>query len=253
MRDTDDLSELTDALRTLPEQQRRAILLREWQGLTYKEIATEMQLSQAAVETLIFRARRSLAVAIERLRASSDMGSIFAAIKSILFGFGTKMAVTVVTVATTSVVAATPQARQNLVHFVDAVSNVAVPSAKPKHPHHAVAHSAPIATPAAPAATAKHAAKTIRSLARRRSCHSCPKANDEEVVCCAGGRRSRTGRCSGRTGRPDRETLPGPNIGPRENGRSPGCHPACRHDACANNDDADPNDNDARQDGERNR
>jgi RNA polymerase sigma factor (sigma-70 family) len=80
MRDTDDFSELTDALRTLPEQQRRAILLREWQGLTYKEIATEMQLSQAAVETLIFRARRSLAVAIERLRASGDVGSIFAAI-----------------------------------------------------------------------------------------------------------------------------------------------------------------------------
>jgi RNA polymerase sigma factor (sigma-70 family) len=160
MRDTDDFSELTDALRTLPEQQRRAILLREWQGLTYKEIATEMQLSQAAVETLIFRARRSLAVAIERLRASGDVGSIFAAIKSLLLGFGTKAAVAVVTVATTSVVAATPQARQNLVHFVDAVSNVAMPSAKPTHPHH-VARSVPIAAPAAPAATAKHRVKTV--------------------------------------------------------------------------------------------
>lgn len=81
-RDTGDLAELTDALRTLPEQQRRAILLREWRGLTYKEIAAEMELSQAAVETLIFRGRRSLAQAIERLRASGDMGSIFAALKA---------------------------------------------------------------------------------------------------------------------------------------------------------------------------
>src|SRR5207253_4608834 len=41
MRDTGELEGLTDALRALPEQQRRAILLREWQGLTYKEIAEE--------------------------------------------------------------------------------------------------------------------------------------------------------------------------------------------------------------------
>jgi RNA polymerase sigma factor (sigma-70 family) len=105
MRNTDDFYELTDALRTLPEQQRRAILLREWQGLTYKEIAAEMQLSQAAVETLIFRARRSLVQAIERLRASGDMGSIFAALKSLLFGVGTKVAVT-------SYVATTPSSRR---------------------------------------------------------------------------------------------------------------------------------------------
>jgi RNA polymerase sigma factor (sigma-70 family) len=59
--ESDELFGLTRALRVLPEQQRRALLLREWQGLSYKEIATELQLSQAAVETLLFRARRSLA------------------------------------------------------------------------------------------------------------------------------------------------------------------------------------------------
>src|SRR6185437_13370454 len=61
VRDADTIAGLTDALRELPEAQRRAILLREWQGLTYKEIADELQVSQAAVETLIFRARRALA------------------------------------------------------------------------------------------------------------------------------------------------------------------------------------------------
>jgi RNA polymerase sigma-70 factor (ECF subfamily) len=58
---TDDLMGLEDALARMPDQQRRAILLREWRGLSYKEIAAEMELSNAAVETLIFRARRSLA------------------------------------------------------------------------------------------------------------------------------------------------------------------------------------------------
>ena len=56
--DSDELFGLTSALRVLPEQQRRALLLREWQGLSYREIANEMRLSQAAVETLLFRARR---------------------------------------------------------------------------------------------------------------------------------------------------------------------------------------------------
>src|SRR5262249_62131730 len=59
--DTDELFGLTRALRVLPEQQRRALLLREWKGLSYREIADDMRLTQAAVETLLFRARRSLA------------------------------------------------------------------------------------------------------------------------------------------------------------------------------------------------
>jgi RNA polymerase sigma-70 factor, ECF subfamily len=59
--ETDELFGLSSALRLMPEQQRRALLLREWQGLSYSEIASQLQLSQAAVEALLFRARRSLA------------------------------------------------------------------------------------------------------------------------------------------------------------------------------------------------
>ena len=136
MRETDGARELTEALRALPDQQRRAILLREWQGLTYKEIAAEMDLSQAAVETLIFRSRRSLAQAIERLRASGDMNSIVAAIKSLIVGLGTKAVITIATVATTSVVAATPEARHQVFHFVDAVAQQVVAPTKPHRPLH---------------------------------------------------------------------------------------------------------------------
>src|ERR671934_810297 len=62
----DDLIRLQDVLEQMPESQRRAILLREWQGLLYRAIAEELELSQSAVETLIFRARRSLAHGLEQ-------------------------------------------------------------------------------------------------------------------------------------------------------------------------------------------
>ena len=62
--DSDELIRLPEALDAMPEQQRRALLLREWQGLSYKEIGAELDLSQAAVETLLFRARRSLAAGL---------------------------------------------------------------------------------------------------------------------------------------------------------------------------------------------
>src|SRR5205823_1932715 len=66
---SDDLAGLSEALTGLTEPQRRAILLREWQGLSYREIANELDLSQAAVETLLFRARRALAA---RLRVAGS-------------------------------------------------------------------------------------------------------------------------------------------------------------------------------------
>jgi RNA polymerase sigma factor (sigma-70 family) len=120
--DSDELIRLPEALESMPEQQRKALLLREWQGLSYKEIAEELDLSQAAVETLLFRARRTLANGLseapakkagvaKRLRSSGDAGSALAILKSILFTGGAKVAATVATVAATSVVAAAPVAR----------------------------------------------------------------------------------------------------------------------------------------------
>jgi len=67
--DSLELMGLEDALVRMPENQRWAILLREWQGLTYREIANELGVTQGAIEMLIFRARRTLAAAL------SDGGS----------------------------------------------------------------------------------------------------------------------------------------------------------------------------------
>ena len=54
------LEELRDAVRSLPPTHQQALFLREIEGLSYVEIANRMDLSHAAVETLLFRARRSL-------------------------------------------------------------------------------------------------------------------------------------------------------------------------------------------------
>jgi RNA polymerase sigma-70 factor, ECF subfamily len=53
--------DFTAALRAIPESQRKALLLREWRGLSYEEIGTELGLTQAATEALLFRARQNVA------------------------------------------------------------------------------------------------------------------------------------------------------------------------------------------------
>lgn len=61
----EELAGLSDALADMPPNLRQAILLREWQGLSYAEIAVAMDTTVSAVETLIFRARKHLAAALE--------------------------------------------------------------------------------------------------------------------------------------------------------------------------------------------
>jgi RNA polymerase sigma-70 factor (ECF subfamily) len=62
--ESDQLVGLSEALRELPSRQRRALVLRDWQGLSYSEIAAEMAVSNAAVETLLFRARNKVAATL---------------------------------------------------------------------------------------------------------------------------------------------------------------------------------------------
>ena len=99
---------LETALDDLTELQRRAILLREWRGLSYREIAEELELSQSAVETLIFRARRTLARSLDRqdvarpgtLARCLDVGGLLSALKSALgLGGSAKLAAGLVGVA----------------------------------------------------------------------------------------------------------------------------------------------------------
>jgi RNA polymerase sigma-70 factor (ECF subfamily) len=60
------VEDLAEALAALPHNLRQAILLREWQGLSYAEIAAAMDTTVPAVETLLVRARRQMAATLER-------------------------------------------------------------------------------------------------------------------------------------------------------------------------------------------
>ncbi len=114
----DELAGLADALAELTPNQRRAILLREWQGLSYREIAEELETTEAAIETLLFRARRSLARKLDRSRgrvlSGLNLGSLVAYGKSLLGGAALKIAAATVVVAAGATLAA-PSLRHHVV------------------------------------------------------------------------------------------------------------------------------------------
>jgi RNA polymerase sigma-70 factor (ECF subfamily) len=107
----EELTGVADALAELTPNQRRAILMREWQGLSYREIADQLSLTEGAVETLLFRARRSLAKKLDRSRGRvwglSNLGSALAWVKTVLGGTAAQVAAATL-VVTAGVTAASP-------------------------------------------------------------------------------------------------------------------------------------------------
>lgn len=88
----DEIQALCGALAELPHQQRDAIVLREFYGLSYAEVGAALGLSGAAVESVIFRSRKRLQ---EQLRpARSALGvltlplSLRESLAQLLPGFG---------------------------------------------------------------------------------------------------------------------------------------------------------------------
>ncbi len=76
----EELLGLSEALRTLPVRQRRALVLRDWQGLSYREIAAELAVSVASVETLLFRGRKRVAATL----ASADWKKVAPSARALL-------------------------------------------------------------------------------------------------------------------------------------------------------------------------
>jgi len=66
------VGELLTALSRIPPQQRQAIVLREFEGRSYKEVANILSVTTSALETLLFRARRSLAEELEHRLTCTD-------------------------------------------------------------------------------------------------------------------------------------------------------------------------------------
>jgi RNA polymerase sigma factor (sigma-70 family) len=61
------ISEMVKALGRIPASQREAIVMREFEGRSYVEIAEILGITTTALETLLFRARRSLAEELDNL------------------------------------------------------------------------------------------------------------------------------------------------------------------------------------------
>jgi RNA polymerase sigma factor (sigma-70 family) len=102
---------LQQALARLPEMQRRALLLREWQGRSYADIAHELGVTRPAVEALLFRARRGLARELGEetgtRRHAFDVASLLGAHKAFLGGSaGVNVVAAIAAVATVGTVAA---------------------------------------------------------------------------------------------------------------------------------------------------
>ena len=174
------------ALGRLPFNQRAALVMRELEGRSYTEIADTLGVSVAAVETLIFRARRSLRVRTAALRSilaipvpgslaqlfgggSAAVGGlgasmlIKAAVALVVGGLATGLGVERATHANAAPRAASASAAPAA---SGAVASAAGPGARAAKPHNAAAARV------ARAAVGKRAAGkglTIRSAPQQRS------------------------------------------------------------------------------------
>ena len=125
------LTELTRALGEIPDRQRRALLLREFQGMSYEEIGGELGISVAAVETLLFRARRSLADQLEHESAPRRRGAVASVAALFRWFFDgsavpLKLAGVAAAVATTATLAVAPSLKVDPagpVHVIPAVDS----------------------------------------------------------------------------------------------------------------------------------
>ena len=83
-----DLAALWTAIGALPPVQRDALLLREFGGLSYEELAAALAVSEPAVESLLFRARRRLRVQLRAALAALTGASWLEALARLVAGGG---------------------------------------------------------------------------------------------------------------------------------------------------------------------
>ena len=162
--DKPDIQGVLQALAELPFNQRAALVMRELEGRTYGEISETLGVSVPAVETLIFRARRSLRVhasalkSIAALPLPTPLTQLFESGGAVAGGIGTgflvKAAVALVAGAVATGVASDRRGAA---------------SAAPKEQLVVPAHSS-TASPAV--RTQRAAAKPVRSVAAPRRPHA---------------------------------------------------------------------------------
>jgi hypothetical protein len=101
-----DLAALWSAIAALPRQQRDALLLREFGGLSYAELAGALAVTDSAVESLLFRARNGVRARLESAYASLSGASWVESLARLFGGIGGAIAPVAAKVAVVSVGAA---------------------------------------------------------------------------------------------------------------------------------------------------
>ncbi|HZR95727.1 MAG TPA: sigma-70 family RNA polymerase sigma factor [Gaiellaceae bacterium] len=172
-----DLAALGRAIAALPPQQRDALLLREFGGLSYDELAAALAVTTPAVESLLFRARTRLRSQLRAAYASLGGAPWLDALARVFAGGSAPVAAKVAAVglgaaAVTGGAVVAPQVlerphlRPPAPRHTTAVASILVPPAA----------SAPVA--AAPAAPARflHAVRVARVRSRH---HARPAESNE--------------------------------------------------------------------------
>jgi hypothetical protein len=160
-----DLAALRRAIASLPAKQRDAVVLREFAGLRYDELAAALGVTEPAVESLLFRARTQLRAKLRAAYASvtgasalewlvrAVAGGTPVAAKVAVLGVGTA-AVTGSTIVVPDVVDRHRHITPTRVHHVHAARTSLPP-----------AHAAPV-TPVVVAARAQSARHTSQTIVR---------------------------------------------------------------------------------------
>ena len=178
------------ALGHLAFNQRAALVMRELEGRSYQEIAEILEVSVSAVETLIFRARRSLAQGLEqpellkrpkrkglrRALHAIDLGTFAAAAKTLLAGSAAVKATAAAVAVTAAVTAASvtpkveghsPQPARTSAASTPASASTDAPAAAPTSPSAAAFHDELAARPVVGArANATERAPVVQPQAR---------------------------------------------------------------------------------------
>ncbi|HEY3070007.1 MAG TPA: sigma-70 family RNA polymerase sigma factor [Gaiellaceae bacterium] len=81
-----EIDALCAALAELPQQQREAIVLREFYGLSYEEVQAALGITDSAVESLLFRARKRLQSELRPARIASGAFALPLALRDSLAG-----------------------------------------------------------------------------------------------------------------------------------------------------------------------
>lgn len=80
----EDLHTLGRTIRELPTQQREALLLHEFHGLPYRDVAAAIGVSESAIASLLFRARSRLRSVLHRAYASVPIPALWNAFDHLL-------------------------------------------------------------------------------------------------------------------------------------------------------------------------